>query len=354
VRIKTGLVAIIVMTVGVLAAVIILATAEHYYDFVVFNDGSRVKGAAISDRGFRLLEVRDGRIRTVGPAKSGNFNRLEAFYNDGKHYIAGITDNSISFLDKYGTKMGEISLNNNEIIIDTCYYPKEDSAEVIFLIIGEQRQRYGHSVRAYDLSGGNKEVYKRDMSEYNPWKIQTADVDGDGAFEVSVGVYKTARFHPVMAKRPFIYAWDGTDLKPKWLGSRLSRPFDDYAFADLNGDGADEIIAIERLEDNRCIVQAYEWTGFGFIGTAESAAADSYGQPTVLYGIGEQPDRFIVTREAGNRDTIDVLAYRNGKLDQESMTGCRGNPGRVIGLEDSLYYILDANLMVQQNYIMDN
>ena len=69
----------------------------------------------------------------------------------------------------------------------------------------------------------------------NPWKIQIGDVDGDGKDEIGIGVYKKAKFHPVMAKRPFIYGWDGKKLYPKWLGSRLSRPFKDFVLADFGG-----------------------------------------------------------------------------------------------------------------------
>ena len=31
-------------------------------------------------------------------------------------------------------------------------------------------------------------------------EVQTADVDGDGNIEISLGVYKTARYHPVCDK----------------------------------------------------------------------------------------------------------------------------------------------------------
>ena len=120
------------------------------------------------------------------------------------------------------------------------------------------------------IRSGGKELGTYDMEDLKPWKVQTTDVDGDGVREISVGVYKTARFHPVMAKRPFIYNWDKEGLSPKWLGSRLSHPFDDYIFCDIDGDDMEELIAIELLSNGRKIVNSYKWKGFGFEGMGES------------------------------------------------------------------------------------
>lgn len=116
----------------------------------------------------------------------------------------------------------------------------------------------------------NDEVIGRyDLEALKPWTVQVADVDGDGRNEISVGVYKTARFHPVMAKRPFVYDWNKGALSPKWLGSRLSRPFDDYIFCDIDEDGMDELVSIELLSNGRKVINAYKWKGFGFEGLAE-------------------------------------------------------------------------------------
>jgi len=83
-------------------------------------------------------------------------------------------------------------------------------------------------VRIYEVKSGGLQQIWTGLERLNPWKVQAADVDGDGKVEIGIGVYKKARFHPVMAKRPFIYGWDGKTLYPKWLGSRLSRPFTDF------------------------------------------------------------------------------------------------------------------------------
>lgn len=103
-----------------------------------------------------------------------------------------------------------------------------------------------------------------DLSATKPMKVQLGDVNGDGINEVAVCVYKTTKFHPVMAKRPFFFDLVEGQLIPVWLGSRLSRPFDDYILYDIDADAIDEIISIEQLENGGRVLAIYNWKGFGF------------------------------------------------------------------------------------------
>ena len=145
-----------------------------------------------------------------------------------------------------------------------------DSNEELIAIEGDGKVFYGHKLVMLSYDNGLEKSYEREFKELNPWKIQTCDVDGDHRREIALGVYKEASFHPVMAKRPFLYHWDKGDIVPMWRGSRLSRPFEDYIFFDIDADEKDEIIAIERLPDGKALINAYKWAGFGFESIAES------------------------------------------------------------------------------------
>lgn len=99
---------------------------------------------------------------------------------------------------------------------------------------------------------------------WKPWKLSVADVDGDGKSEIVLGIYKATHYFPQPHNCLFIYDWDGRELLPKWLGSSLSKPFTDFAFADLDSDGRDNLIAIETTRRGRQCVAVYSWNGFGF------------------------------------------------------------------------------------------
>ncbi len=113
-----------------------------------------------------------------------------------------------------------------------------------------------------------------DLAGIKPLKVQLGDINGDDLNEIAICVYKTAKFHPVMAKRPFFFNLVQGNLIPVWLGSRLSRPFDDYILNDIDADGIDEIISIEQLENGNWVVAVYNWSGFGFEMSVQSEEFD--------------------------------------------------------------------------------
>lgn len=111
---------------------------------------------------------------------------------------------------------------------------------------------------------GRKLLWSGVTRRWEPWKIMVADVDGDGLYEIVVGVYKATRFFPKPHNCLFVYGWDGRRTFPKWLGSTLSKPFTDFTFADLEHDGHQRLIALETRRDGLRSVAVYSWNGFGF------------------------------------------------------------------------------------------
>ena len=186
-----------------------------------------------------------------------------------------------------------------------------DGNDEIFLLLGKEGEPYGERLIVLDFDG--KAVTKTcdvSVQKLNPWKVQVCDVDGDGEKEVSLGVYTVAKYHPVYAKRPFLYEFHDHKLYPKWLGSRLSRPFDDYVFCDVDGDGMDELISVETTRDGKRELDAYKWTGFGFesIGVSRSydtireISADGGSVAAVCGGPGPA-ERKIFTDRNGQMET---------------------------------------------------
>ncbi|AOY76547.1 hypothetical protein [Clostridium formicaceticum] len=189
-------------------------------------------------------------------------------------YFVDIKEQTIMILSPKGEILERYHLQegNRRIISSHIDDINSDGDDSILLVTGEKGAEFGDTLLILNFDGEIiKEVYNQTFQRLNPWKVQTCDVDGDGQKEISLGVYKEAQFHPVMAKRPFIYDWQEEGmLVPKWRGSRLARPFTDYIFSDMDGSGSDELIAIEILESGKKVLHVYKWKGFGFEGVGES------------------------------------------------------------------------------------
>ncbi len=160
----------------------------------------------------------------------------------------------------------------------------------------------GEAIRSYDKAYPN----------LKPWKVQCSDVDGDGRVEIALGVFKESEFHPIAAKRPYLYDWDGETLIPKWRGSRLAHPFEDFIFQDIDGNGTDEIVAIEYLEDGRQAVHAYSWKGFGFESLFQSRP---FEEVTDIWR-GTEGDVGILQKTSADSEEID-LVYHEGEWEYE-------------------------------------
>jgi hypothetical protein len=111
---------------------------------------------------------------------------------------------------------------------------------------------------------GDKQRWQGVPKKWKPWKMMTADVDGDGKREIIVGIHKSTRFFPKPHNCLFVYGWDGKQVFPKWLGSSLSKPFTDFAFGNLDDDKADELVSVEITRDGKRCVAVYSWNQFGF------------------------------------------------------------------------------------------
>jgi hypothetical protein len=109
-------------------------------------------------------------------------------------------------------------------------------------------------------------------ARWRPWKLTVADADGDGTLEVAVGVFKGTRYMPRPHNCLFLYRFDGHAMVPFWLGSSLSRPFTDFAFAPPGSSEAWPLYAVEGNPDGSQGLAEYRWNGFGFVLERRSGA----------------------------------------------------------------------------------
>lgn len=203
----------------------------------------------------------------------GSSIRLDLLRSSGSDYAALIDQRWVK-LYKDGKCVSKYYAGSEDEGIMSSFIAdfNNDGSSEIFLLLKYRDEEYGDNLIILSYSGDFKEVYKGSFKNINPWKVQVCDVDGDGEMEISLGAYTKAVFNPIYAKRPFIYNFIENNLYPKWLGSRLSKQFDGYVFNDMDGDGKDELIAIEILSDNQKELNSYKWKGFGFESTGSSEA----------------------------------------------------------------------------------
>jgi hypothetical protein len=169
----------------------------------------------------------------------------------------------ITLTDGAGNRIDSFQSNGWEIK-GACVDPKQ---EFLFAIIGNRGAIRGERMAMFGIGNGRiRKVWVGANRGHHPWKILMKDVDGDSKLDLCVGVWKKARFHPVFDNRLFIYNWEGQQLSPKWLGSRLSSPFLDFDFQDIDNDGVEELLALELQRNGLRRIMSYKWKGFGFEG----------------------------------------------------------------------------------------
>ena len=126
-------------------------------------------------------------------------------------------------------------------------------------------------------------------------------------------------FDPQPRRRPQIFEVLGGDqprLRPIWLGSSLSRPFVDAIFVDIDGDGEDELAAVELTRSADLLIQVYRWRGSGFEGVA--ASGERFRQPPRLMAapvLAGAPGEALMAEVSG---TVGV--YRAGDLSSYEQT----------------------------------
>lgn len=104
---------------------------------------------------------------------------------------------------------------------------------------------------------------------YRAWKVELADLDGDGTREILLGIWSNQPRHdePQPHRTVWVLRWDDDQqrLVEAWRGSALARPLRDFTTS-----GA--LLIAREQHDQTCLLTTYQWNGFGFVSNASRPA----------------------------------------------------------------------------------
>lgn len=150
-----------------------------------------------------------------------------------------------------------------------------DGVDEILSLVGNKGSPHGNELVIYNLTTDPeglqlKQSYRNDISLIKPWKIETCEIDKDDELEIFIAVHKSTHYYKDVENRPFFFNFRDGKLIKKWTGSKVRAPFTDVFFIDIDHNGRDEFIVIEKAEEEGFVIAVYYWFGFGFILQAES------------------------------------------------------------------------------------
>lgn len=124
----------------------------------------------------------------------------------------------------------------------------DDDGKPVALTLRKRRfQKFYNEVTLSDDENVNTHVFK-DKYTLNIWKWKTGRVNDENNEDIAFGVYNIAPHHRIMTNRVFIYTVKDLELQPKFRASRLTYPISDFTLFDIDGDGYDEVMAIEKYK----------------------------------------------------------------------------------------------------------
>jgi hypothetical protein len=122
--------------------------------------------------------------------------------------------------------------------------------------------------------GGRERIYESDFKDLKLWRLQIADLDGDGQSEIVTAVRKTTHFDPEEKNRLFVFNYDGVQLTKKWTGSQIAGDWREFLAGDLLPIPGEELLFIESMPDGGERLSVYYWFDFGFVRLAVSEPYD--------------------------------------------------------------------------------
>jgi hypothetical protein len=113
------------------------------------------------------------------------------------------------------------------------------------------------------IESGGSEVWRSD-SGWQVADVALGDPNNDGRFEALVAFLRPDASGRLRSQ-PFIVGYRRGLFGTRWGGSPIERPLLEVKLADVDGDGAQELLTIESISDTQQRPTVWRWHGWGFI-----------------------------------------------------------------------------------------
>lgn len=137
--------------------------------------------------------------------------------------------------------LSRVETSKNYIVVD------EELGEVEMTLSKPIFARFYNKV-TFTKDGRSKTKTFDGKYKLNIYKVDLGRVNDENKFDVAFGVYSIAPWHRTPSKRVFLYKVVDLDLKPKFRCSRLITPMYDFILYDIDADGFDEVVSIEKYK----------------------------------------------------------------------------------------------------------